>query len=348
MKVAFKSLTAAAAFFVACGASANTLTVPAGGQFNGLVLTGTQTYNATPFLVAVANLLKATVEATAPGEVQTAITVNPDTNVTRFTAIASKSPVGSFEIDTGTAELQTVTGQGGLKFTTVKNPANTGGELSLSDFKVDLLNKRVYATVVGGNGVGTYTNYYLWDADTVAGSTAITPPASGTNVSTIQASGLHFTLEAIDLIKKALGLNEVGLTALKQASAKGAGTIDTSIEGARQLTTCTAIYSTTRVRNSSLYDNQITLRNLTSSPATGWNLNWTYEAPTLTLSVKNAKLTQQQFTSYQAQPVAANTTVAADGATTVTFRSISTSKAAPTITGLSATLGGQTCAVSAQ
>lgn len=349
MKVSFKSLMAASAFLMVGASHATVTAVPAGGTYNGMALTGSQSYTASKALVAFVNVLKtATIGNVAPTDVTVTTKVNAVNNVVSFVSIGSKSPLGSFDIDTGTSQLQAASGLGGLSVTASSPNISTlgNGFLSLSDLKVDLANKRVYATITGGNGVGTQTNIPLWDATTVVGSTVIAPPQSGNVVTSVQLSGLMFTAAARDLIAKSLNLTEAGLMPLSAVS--DAGTIDMVVEGVPQLTTCTATYSTTRVRNSALYDNKITLRNLTGNPATGWNMSWSYDEVTLLLGVKNAKVTQKQYKSYQAQPVSTNTAIAADGSTTVTFRSISQGQQVPTIKGLSATLADQNCAVSAQ
>jgi hypothetical protein len=77
-------------------------------------------------------------------------------------------------------------------------------------------------------------------------------------------------------------------------------------------------------------------------------VNWTYGVPTLLTNIQNAKITNKSLKAYTAQPGKTNATVAAGGATTFSFRGHANGGGIPAISDLSATLGGQSCPVTAQ
>jgi hypothetical protein len=225
---------------------------------------------------------------------------------------------------------------------------STGGSLSVTDLSVDLATKRVYATLVGANGVGTLTHFYLWNIATITGSDVIVAPgATGTTVMNLTASGLSLTSDAFNAIATSLGLGNLGKSAMQAVA--DFGTIDmtaTTEPATLPASACTLTYKATKT-SPHVFTAAMTLGNNASNAATGWKINWKYDSPTLILHAKNAKVTDKNSTAFTAQPVPANETIPANGSTDISLRAYSRS-APPAISELSATLGGQACKVSAQ
>lgn len=103
---------------------------------------------------------------------------------------------------------------------------------------------------------------------------------------------------------------------------------------------CSASY---KVTNSNFigFTAQVTVANLSNAPLTGWSVAWTYSAKPFILGSKNAKITTSG-TSLTAVPLAANQTIAAKSSTVFTFTSLK-GKLVPSVSGMSAALGGKTC-----
>ena len=116
-----------------------------------------------------------------------------------------------------------------------KNTASTGGSLSLIDITVDLTTKGIYATLVGGNGIGTRTNQLIWHYDTIEGSTRFALPDSeywgppNPIVSNNVLRGLTITTEAFDMFAQSLGLTTFGKASMGGISDYGVITASTSV-----------------------------------------------------------------------------------------------------------------------
>ncbi|MES2089818.1 MAG: PEP-CTERM sorting domain-containing protein [Pseudomonadota bacterium] len=81
----------------------------------------------------------------------------------------------------------------------------------MTDLNVDFLHKKVYATIIGANGVNTLTNFYLWDIATITGETTVTPRSGSFQT---QLSGLSITTAGRNTFGQALGLLTTGKNAL--------------------------------------------------------------------------------------------------------------------------------------
>ncbi|MGH6646388.1 cellulose binding domain-containing protein [Aquabacterium sp.] len=104
---------------------------------------------------------------------------------------------------------------------------------------------------------------------------------------------------------------------------------------------CTASYKITSTNNLIGFAVKVTVSNLGDAPLTGWNVGWTYSASPFIIASSNAKL-KVVGTTVKATPVTANQTIAAKGSTAFTFTSLK-GKTIPTVSGLTADLGGKTC-----
>lgn len=344
MKVAFKSLIAAAAFIAAGTASAATVTVTPGTTvYKGFKLSGNQTLSFSSDALSLFEIFQPVVGPTSPATT----TVTKDTDGV-YLDVTMAAPLSSLAVDDTNDLAQSAASTGGLTMTIAPlRGVTSGGALTITDLQVDLLSKKVFATVIGGNGVGTLTNVYLWDFDTVAGNTAVIPPVPGSATTTFTVSGLHLTVDGYNKVTTSLGLLNIGKSAV--ASITDFGSISTVVKAEQVLTplpTCSVSFKTTN-KTSPLFNTEVTVANNGSNAATGWAVNWSYGKPTLLLNVKNAKLSNKSLKSYTAQPLASNATVAAGGSTTFSFRGYA-GGGVPAVSDLSATLGGQTCPVTAQ
>lgn len=345
MKVAFKSLIAAAAFIAAGAASAATVTVTLGNTvYKGHTLSGSEVLTLGPDANAWLDTIKGTVAANGAG----VVTATQDADGF-YTDITMTAPLVSLNVDDANDNLQSLAGSGGITLTApAMRYISSGGSVTLTDLNVDLNTKTVYATVIGANGVGTLTKVALWTLDTVLGPTNIALPANGGGTFNLAVQGLHLTADGTTKVVSSLGLARLGQAAL--AAVSDFGSISMTLDSVVTLppVPCKVSFKTTTLNTSSpLFNTEVTVANNTSNAATGWTVNWTYGKPTLLVNVKNAKLSNKSLKAYTAQPVATNATVAAGASTTFSFRGYA-GGTIPAISDVSATLGGQTCAVSGQ
>lgn len=345
MKVAFKSLIAAAAFIAAGAASAATVTVTLGNTvYKGHTLSGSEVLTFGADANSWLDVLRASVTANGASTVAT----SKDSDG-YYSSVTMSAPLVSLNVDGATDDLQSAAGAGGITVTApVLRAISSGGTVTITDLNVDLNTKTVYATVIGANGVGTQTNVALWTLDTVLGPTNIASPSNGSSQFNLAVQGLHLTANGNTVVTSALGLQTLGKAAT--AAISDFGSIAMSIDSVVTLppVPCKVSFKTTTLNTSSpLFNTEVTVANNTSNAATGWTVNWTYGKPTLLVNVKNAKLSNKSLKAYTAQPVATNATVAAGASTTFSFRGYA-GGTIPAISDVSATLGGQTCAVSGQ
>lgn len=247
MKVAFKSLVAAAAFIAVSGAAnaaVQTLNVGGsieGGSPNGAwqldSLSGTGTLEFSSLLISALNTAKVTLAEVDPADLTittSSTTSSSGTVTTRFTSAKAAAPVtsvtGDYSDVSGVLTVQQVATAGGATQTTIKNGATDGtGFLSISNIKVDLLTKKVYADITGANGVGTQLGYHLWTYTNLSGPTTFSVPTDRSAPVTISAtntiSGLFASTAAMDLIDQALNLNAIGRSSLNTVNdpTKGGG-----------------------------------------------------------------------------------------------------------------------------
>ncbi len=221
MKFAIKSIVAAAAFVAAGAASAAAVTVPVGGSLNGLTLVeGAGTLSFSADLMAALDTGKVTVSSWNGG----VATATKDVDGF-YTEVSATAKVASAVIDSATNKHISVAVTGGATQTSpVLKGVSSGGFLTVGDLNVDLVNKKVYATVIGGNGVGTLSNYYLWDiVNPVVQDTFV----AGTNQTLSTITGLQITAGGFNTFVQSLGLLSLGKGALQTVT--DFGTITTKV-----------------------------------------------------------------------------------------------------------------------
>ncbi|MDE2402122.1 MAG: PEP-CTERM sorting domain-containing protein [Burkholderiales bacterium] len=165
----------------------------------------------------------------ASGTVVTAVapaTANIVTNAagTKYVSVGvTNAQIAKINVDTTTGAVTDAYTLGGTLQTTIDDGfATTGGSLQVTNLHVDLTNKKVFANIVGANGVGTLNNFYLWDITSITGATHF---AAGTSLTTL--SGLKITAAGFTAFSNALGLTAIGQGAL--AGVTDFGTISSSI-----------------------------------------------------------------------------------------------------------------------
>lgn len=203
MKFELKHLVAAVAVAAAGAAHADVLTVKNGGAtFQG---SGTLTFSAD--LLGALDTAKMSV--TNYGTISSVIQKDSDGY---FSTISASAPMQTLSLDDTSLEVLGVGTKGGLTMTApVLKSVSSGGSLTVTDITADLTTKTIYATIIGGNGVGTITNFALWNFATLTGPTKYTGP--GNYVDDI--SGLSLTADGFTKFSQALGLLNLGKSALQ-------------------------------------------------------------------------------------------------------------------------------------
>ena len=180
-------------------------------------LQGSGTLSFSKYLVVALNLASVGMQAVPDGTLQISTSTNL-AGAVKYVSASAAAPVTAltYANDGGNLDVLAVATHGGSLQTTVKNSATNGaGSLSISDLRVDLATKTIYADIVGGNGVGTLNDYALWTYDTLTGPTTFDVGGQGgavTMSSTNTLSGL-FLVNAADIdniFVKALNLNNTG------------------------------------------------------------------------------------------------------------------------------------------
>ena len=229
MKFASKILVAAVALAAAGMANAASLTLNAGGSVTDQGwtvsnLTGSGTLSFSTTLIGALNAGGVQVAQVDPAVVTSTKRTNG-----KYSAISAAAPVtslsGSFD-GTTVSVLGVSTAGGALQTAEADDFTTTGGSLAITNLRVDLTAKKVYATLVGANGVGTVNDLYLWDITTISGATTFTA-TEGTITSVNELTGLKINANAFSLFSQALGLTQAGNDAL--ATVTDFGKISSSI-----------------------------------------------------------------------------------------------------------------------
>lgn len=217
MKFAFKSIVVAAAFVAAGTAGATTLTAGNTAQsVSGLYLvsgSGALTFSQT--LIDALNTGGVEVVAAAPA------TSNIVGAPGEYTAVGVAAPVTQLEVSAG-GLIETATSVGGAtQIAGAVKGVSYGGTISVTNLKIDMVNKNIYADFVGAgkNSAGATvnvnaTNVLAWSFTDIAGPTSLT--TAGTFDTTL--SGLALTTTGFNHLKNGLGLYSIGLIALQGAS----------------------------------------------------------------------------------------------------------------------------------
>ncbi|MFT3855954.1 MAG: PEP-CTERM sorting domain-containing protein [Aquabacterium sp.] len=109
-----------------------------------------------------------------------------------------------------------------------KNSATTGGSLALTNLTVDLTTSSVYATLVGGNGVGTLDRQLIWHYHAIEGATSYQIFPYSADYKDNKLFELTITPEAFDLFSRSLGLTAFGKSSM--AGITDYGVISSSME----------------------------------------------------------------------------------------------------------------------
>lgn len=206
MKFALKTIVAATAFAAAGLASAASVTVPANTAYNGLSFSGSGSLSFSADLMGALDTGKVTVANY--GSATTTVLKDSDGF---YSQVSASAPITSLTIDTSSyAVLGAATTGGATQTAPALKSVSSGGSLTVTDLNVDLANKKVYATIIGGNGVGTLNNFYLWDIGSITGATSVT--GAGTFTTTL--SGLKITSSGFNTFVQSLGLLTLGKSAL--------------------------------------------------------------------------------------------------------------------------------------
>jgi len=215
MKHFLKTITAAA-MFVAAGAS-HADTILAGQTWNGLTFSGNATLSFSADLLGALDTGKI---ALANFGAATANVVKDTDGF--YVSAAATAPITSLDINA--MNVTAVSTTGGMTMTApVVKSVSSGGSLTVTDLSADLSTKTIYATIIGGNGVGTLTHFALWNYASLAGGTAV--QGAGTYNNSI--SGLSLTANGSSVFSQSLGLLNLGKAAL--AGITDYGTISSTI-----------------------------------------------------------------------------------------------------------------------
>lgn len=207
MKFALKSVVAAAAFVMAGAASAAAVTVTPSDTFKGLTATGTGELS---FSAALLEALDVGKIAITPFGSLAGSTI--DNSQGFYEQVSAKANITSLTIDDVSNEVLRASTTGGLtQVAPVQRSVSSGGSLTVTDLNVDLVGKKVFATIIGGNGVGTLTNFHLWNIGNIAGPTTVAGP--GTYITTL--SQLSITEAGFNTFVQSLGLLSLGRGALQ-------------------------------------------------------------------------------------------------------------------------------------
>ena len=201
-----KNLIAVTAFVATGVASAAAVTVPANTAFNGLSFSGSGALSFSADLLGALDTGKVTVANY--GSATTSVLKDTDGY---YASVTASAPITALTIDsTNYAVLSAATTGGATQTAPVLKSVSSGGSLTVTDIQADLTSKTIYATIIGGNGVGTITNFALWNYSTLVGPTSYTGP--GQYVDDI--SGLSLTTDGAAKFSASLGLLNLGKAAL--------------------------------------------------------------------------------------------------------------------------------------
>jgi hypothetical protein len=221
MKFAIKSIVAATAFVAAGLASAAPVTVAAGtGVYNGLKLEGTGTLSFSASLLEALDVGK--IAITPFGNLVSSVV---DNDQGFYEQVSATAGITSLTVEsTNNAVLRAATSGGLTQVAPVQRSVSSGGSLTVTDLNVDLANKKVFATIIGGNGVGTLTNFHLWNIGSITGATSVT----GAGTFTTNITGLSITEAGFNTFVQSLGLLSLGRGALQTVT--DFGTITSTIK----------------------------------------------------------------------------------------------------------------------
>jgi hypothetical protein len=216
-----KALTLAVpAYLLSLAAFAAPTSVPTGnGSLNGLQ------FNAGASWTLSASVLEgldvARVEFKPYGNLTEFSVVNPQGfyESVRFTA-----PATSLKLEANGMAFLGANSTGGITMTApVQRSVSSGGTLTVTDLAIDVPTKRVLATFIGANGVGTRQNVHFLNYANLSGDSVLATAGTFQN----QLNVMTITPEAFDILVQGLGLLTLGRGAL--ASIEDFGVISNRI-----------------------------------------------------------------------------------------------------------------------
>ena len=218
-----RTLLAAMAMVWATAVQAAAVTVNMGDTYKGVALTGAGTLSISTLALSVFDTWQNPITPVGEAALTVDRALDPLDNKYYYNSASLAMPVSSLTIDDAADSLLAISLDGGIKIVQpIFRGITTGGNVALTDLRVDLTEKRLYATLTGANGVGTLSNFHLWDINTVAGATVLTN-GELTNV----VSGLAFTADGLSIFSTALGHFPLSQGAWQ--SVQSFGTITTTI-----------------------------------------------------------------------------------------------------------------------
>ncbi len=216
MKFNLKTLVAAAALVAAAGANAAPLTLNEGGSVTdqGWTVSGLTGSGTLEFSGALRGALSLANVSFVQVDPALLIVEGAPDDRSRIEATAPvKSLAGTF--DGTTVSIESVGTAGGasqiLPDASAPNAtdASTGGFVTITNLRVDLVNMDIYATLIGGNNVGTVNDLKLWHVNTIQGATSFVAKEGLTTSENI-LGGLTIYDNAYQLFTQAAGLTQFG------------------------------------------------------------------------------------------------------------------------------------------
>lgn len=206
MRSILKQVAAASLLCTMSLAQAAVVTLVPGDEFDGLTASGSATLSFSTQLLEALD----TGQITIAGFGDAVLDVQRDPSGF-YQSVSASAPGTSITLNTETRDVLGVATSGGATLTaTPLRSISSGGFLTVSDLRFDVNAMTVYATIIGGNGVGTINNFALWKAATLTGETKVA--GAGTYNNSI--SGLTITTEGFDVFSRSLGLLSLGRGAL--------------------------------------------------------------------------------------------------------------------------------------
>jgi hypothetical protein len=178
-------------------------------------------------LVNVGGLTESSLQAVPDASLQVSTSTASNGRVRLYSAHAA-APITALtsSFDGSTFAMQSVGSSGGVQLTTIKNGATLGsGSLSISDLKIDLATKTIYADIVGAHGVGTLDDHALWRYDSITGPTSFALTSATPGVATANVLSGLFLVNSLDIdniFVKALNLNNIGRAGLNAVNSRTA------------------------------------------------------------------------------------------------------------------------------
>lgn len=214
MKFNFKHIAAASLFVAAGMAQATPVTINVGGSWHGLTATGTATLSFSADLLGALDTGK--IALANYGAAASTIVKDADGY---YVSASAAAPGTAVTFDDTTLQVLRVATAGGMSLTApVVKSVSSGGSLTVTDLAADLSSKTIYATIIGGNGVGTINNFALWNFATLTGGTKIEGPGTYNN----SITGLTLTTDGFSKFSQALGLLSLGKAAMQGITDYGA------------------------------------------------------------------------------------------------------------------------------